>query len=160
MVTTVQLLLSWGEEDLAAFPTHQHSERLWRRRRCIPHLMDPASRPGLGMRPLMDPDQPTMQEGIRLTSLCWERGKSCVIRGSVFSLGGREEKPIPVATHTERHSGCDLDHQPRPGWVSIATHKFWDMILSISSQVWNILRPWTVFSVRDLKMTSSSGRST
>ena len=34
------------------------------------------------------------------------------------------------------------------------------MILSVSCQVWNILRPCTVFRVRDLNITSSSGFST
>lgn len=114
----------------------------------------------------MDPDQPPVQEGIKAHLLVLgEREVVCDQRVSVQSGSERGEAhtsghACSASLHTERHSGCDPDHRPRPGVVSIATHKFWDMILSISSQVWNILRPWTVFSVRDLKMTSSSGRST
>ena len=41
----------------------------------------------------------------------------------------------------------------------VTTDRFWCIILSVSLQVWKIFRPCTVFRVRDLNITSSSGRS-
>lgn len=49
-------------------------------------------------------------------------------------------------------------------WEQLAinsnSHKFSDIIRSVSSHVWKIFLPWTVFNVRDLKTISGRGCST
>ena len=148
----MQLLLSRREKDLATFPTHQHSEALQRGTRHIPQLTYPG-------RPSMWTGEGGRKRGSAYLLVLGEREVMGDQRVSVQSGREREERPTSVMQHILRGSVA-MTWLLAQDSVSIATHRFWDIILSISSQVWKILRPWTVFSVRDLKMTSSSGRST